>query len=149
MKKLGMRQVAVAGLTILLTGAGLTTTAVAASASQAQPQAAKSAVVVKVKTHKPYGKILVTVKDFTLYYLPKGSCTGTCLTAWPPLLMPSGKTKPEGVSCLATVSYGTHHRLQVTYRKHRLYTFSGDTPGTVNGNGVAGFVVAKVAAHCS
>jgi len=34
--------------------------------------------------------------------------------------------------------------LQVTYRKHRLYTFTGDSGGSVNGNDVGGFVVAKV-----
>jgi predicted lipoprotein with Yx(FWY)xxD motif len=149
MRMLGARQAAVAGLAVLLMGAGLSSTAVAASASQSRPPAAKSAVVVKVTKHKRFGKILVTVKDFGLYYLPKGTCTGGCLAIWPPLLMPSGKTVPKGARCLGTAAYGSHHRLQVTYRKHRLYTFTGDfAPGTVNRNGVAGFAVVKVAAHC-
>jgi predicted lipoprotein with Yx(FWY)xxD motif len=139
----------VAGLTVLLMGAGLTATAAAASASQSPPHAAKSAVVVKVTKHKPFGKILVTVKDFALYYRPKGTCTGACLAYWRPMLMPSGKTVPEGARCLGTTAYGSHHRLQVTYRKHRLYTYVGDfAPGTVNGNGADGFAVVKVAAHC-
>jgi predicted lipoprotein with Yx(FWY)xxD motif len=149
MRKLGARQAAVAGLTVLLMGAGLTTTAVAASASQSRTQAGKSAVVVKVTKHKPFGKIVVTVKDFALYYRPKGTCTGACLAYFPPLLMPSGKTVPKGARCLGTAAYGSHHRLQVTYRKHRLYTYVGDiAPGTVSANGVAGFAVVKVAAHC-
>jgi len=38
--------------------------------------------------------------------------------------------------------------LQVTYHKQRLYTFTGDSGHSVNGNGVAGFKVAKVTAMC-
>jgi hypothetical protein len=36
----------------------------------------------------------------------------------------------------------------VTYHGQRLYTFTGDTGHSVNGNGVAGFVVAKVTTAC-
>jgi predicted lipoprotein with Yx(FWY)xxD motif len=104
--------------------------------------ASKSAVVVKEQRRAHFGKILVTVHGLSLYYLPSGSCTGSCLSIWPPLEMPAGKTKPKGASCLATRALG--HKLQVTYRKHRLYTFSGDSGTSVNGNGVSGFKVAKV-----
>ncbi len=39
---------------------------------------------------------------------------------------------------------GTKTEYQVTYRGKRLYTFVDDSGSQVNGNGVAGFVVAKV-----
>ncbi len=109
--------------------------------------ATKSAVVVKERVRPHFHKILVTVHGAALYYLPSGSCTGQCLAVWPRLAMPAGKTVPKGATCLGTATFG-HHRLQVTYRKHRLYTFTGDTGTSVNGNGVAGFKVAKVMRHC-
>lgn len=117
-------------------------TAVGASVAQAQPQVTRKATVVKVVTRAPFGKMLATVHGRSLYILPTGSCTGSCLSAWPPLLMPRGKTIPLGTRCLGTRKFG--HRRQVTYRGKRLYLFSGDSGGSVNGNGLAGFKVAKV-----
>jgi predicted lipoprotein with Yx(FWY)xxD motif len=105
-------------------------------------------VVVKERVRGHFGKILVTVRGAALYYRPHGSCTGQCLTFWPRLVMPAGKTVPKGASCLGTVRFGSHHRLQVTYRKHRLYTFASDTGTSVTGDGVAGFKVAKVLRSC-
>jgi predicted lipoprotein with Yx(FWY)xxD motif len=110
--------------------------------------ASKSAVVVKERRRAHFGKILVTVHGAALYYQPSGSCTGQCLSIWPRLVMPAGKTKPTGASCLGTRAFGKHHRLQVTYRKHRLYTFTGDSGGSVTGDGIAGFKVAKVMRRC-
>lgn len=117
-------------------------TAVGASVAQAQPQVTRTATVVKVVTRAPFGKMLATVHGRSLYYLPVGSCKGACLTAWPPLLMPRGKTIPRGVRCLERVRFGARH--QVAYRGKRLYLFSGDSGGSVNGNGLAGFKVAKL-----
>ena len=105
-------------------------------------------MVVKERTRAHFGKILVTVHGAALYYLPHGSCTGQCLAVWPRLVMPSGKTVPKGASCLGTAVFGSHHRLQVTYRSKRLYTFTGDSGTSVTGNGVAGFKVAKVLRSC-
>ena len=133
----------IAGPVISLSGAA----AASAAPSSAALTAGKSAVVVKERTRPHFGKILVTVKGLALYYLPSGSCTGQCLTIWPRLTMPAGKTKPKGAPCLGTSPVGKHG-LQVTYDKHRLYTFTGDSGTSVNGNGVAGFVVAKVV-RCS
>ncbi len=117
-------------------------TAGGVTAAQAQPQATRKAAVVKVVTRSPFGKMLATTHGRSLYYLPAGSCTGGCLSAWPPLLMPEGKTTPLGTTCLKTATFG--HRLQVTYRGKRLYLFSGDSGTSVNGNGQDGFKVAKV-----
>ncbi len=151
MRKLAARKTASVSLTLVLasaglmglgvTGAGLAGTAAAAAVPA---HASKSAVVVKERTHAPFGKILYTntAHGRALYYLPSGSCTGGCLSVWPPLKMPKGKTMPKGAGCLRTVKFG--HRLQVTYNRHRLYTFVDDSGSSVTGNGVAGFKVAKV-----
>ena len=135
---------------VALMGASLSvaafSSATTAAAAPLHP-ATKSAVVVKERVRPHFGKILVTVHGAALYYLPSGSCTGQCLAVWPRLVMPAGKTKPKGATCLGTSPFG-HHRLQVTYRKHRLYTFTGDSGSSVNGNGVAGFKVARVMRSC-
>ncbi|HYK28577.1 MAG TPA: hypothetical protein VEV61_11475 [Streptosporangiaceae bacterium] len=103
-----------------------------------------TAVVVKVRTRAHFGRILVTLRGRALYYKPRGSCTAACLSIWPRLVMPAGKTKPLGARCLGTARIGTAGRLQVTYHRHRLYTFADDTGTSVTGNNVDGFKVAKV-----
>ena len=104
-------------------------------------QGGKSAVVVKISASRGgFKNVLTNDAGRTLY--TASSCTGSCLGAWPPLLMPKGKTipkGPKGLAGLGTAKMGSH--LQVTYKKHRLYTFSGDSGSSVTGNGVAGFTV--------
>jgi hypothetical protein len=58
--------------------------------------------------------------------------------------MPKGTTIPKGIKCLATISFGTHGALQVTYHGKALYKFSGDTGTSLNGNGLGGFAAATV-----
>lgn len=141
------RLIMTACATLALTGASLSVAALSgattAVAAPLHPATTRSAVVVKERVRPHFGKILVTRRGAALYYLPRGSCNSMCRAIWPRLVMPRGKTVPKGASCLGTAPFG-HHRLQVTYRKHRLYTFTGDTGTSVNGNGVAGFKVAKV-----
>jgi predicted lipoprotein with Yx(FWY)xxD motif len=115
----------------------------AAGARAAAPSRSTSAVVVKVAKRGGFGKILTTVGGRTLYKHPNGPCTGSCLAVWPPLLMPKGKTVPKGIVGLRTVLLASGRR-QVTYRHRRLYTFVNDSGMSVNGNGVAGFLVARV-----
>jgi|HubBroStandDraft_1064217.scaffolds.fasta_scaffold415041_2 predicted lipoprotein with Yx(FWY)xxD motif len=139
------RLAAGASMVITLTAAA----AVTGPAALAQPSVlhSKTAVVVHEANRAHFGKIVVTARaGRALYYLPSGSCTGSCLSVWPRLLMPHGKTKPKGANCLSTKKVGS--KLQVTYRGKRLYTFSGDSGHSVNGNGVSGFKVAKVRASC-
>jgi hypothetical protein len=145
------RLIMTACATIALTGASLSVAALSgATTAAAAPlhPATKSAVVVKERVRPHFGKILVTVRGAALYYLPRGSCNSMCLGIWPRLVMPAGKTVPKGANCLGTAAFGRHHRLQVTYRKHRLYTFTGDVGTSVNGNNVGGFKVAKVLRRC-
>jgi predicted lipoprotein with Yx(FWY)xxD motif len=144
------RLIMTACASLALMGASLSVAAFSSTASAAAAPmhpATRSAVVVKERVSHHFGKILVTVHGAALYYLPSGSCTGQCLAVWPRLVMPAGKTKPKGATCLGTSAFG-HHRLQVTYRRHSLYTFTGDSGGSVNGNGVSGFKVAKVMRRC-
>jgi predicted lipoprotein with Yx(FWY)xxD motif len=129
---------ALLALTVLATLAVLPARAHAAAAPRST-----SAVVVKVATRGSFGKILTTVGGHTLYKHPNGQCAGSCLSIWPPLLMPRGKTVPKGIAGLRAVRLA-NGRSQVTYRHHRLYTFVSDRGTSVNGNGVAGFKVAKV-----
>jgi predicted lipoprotein with Yx(FWY)xxD motif len=133
-----------------VTAIGAAAALASAGVAAAQPAPAahsKSAVVVKEAKRHHFGKILVTPKaGAALYVLPHGSCNSGCLSVWPRLVMPKGKTVPKGAPCLGTASFGTHHRLQVTYHGKRLYTFTGDSGHSVNGNGVMGFKVAKVTA---
>ena len=114
------------------------------SAAQAVPAAAKKAVVVRVVSRRPFGRMLATPAGRSLYILPAGSCKGSCLAAWPPLLMRKGEGRrvPAGTQCLGKAAFG--HRVQVTYRGKRLYLFVGDSGTSVTGNGVMGFKVAKV-----
>lgn len=139
-------------LAVALAGASAAATAGVAVAQPASSQAgwavhhaSRTAIVVQQASRPHFGRILVTPRaGHALYYLPSGSCTGGCLTIWPRLVMPRGKTIPRGVACLGTARFGRHHRLQVTYHGKRLYTFTGDSGHSVNGNGLAGFKVAKV-----
>ncbi len=99
--------------------------------------------VVQIATRKPFGKMLATTGGLSLYYMPTGTCNAACQGFWPPLALPKGSTAvPTGVACLGTATLG--HQRQITYRGHRLYTFYLDSGTSVEGNGQAGFVVAKV-----
>ena len=135
--------------TLLVSGSAVATAGIAASAqAQIRPASAgTSAIVVKEARRTGIGLMLVTPSTgMALYEHPGGSCNAACRSIWPPLLMPAGKKTPKGAPCLATAMLG--HRLQVTYHKQRLYTFTGDSGHSVNGNGVAGFVAAKVTKKC-
>jgi predicted lipoprotein with Yx(FWY)xxD motif len=133
-------------LAIMLSGTTAVATVGVASA-QTTPHVSKTAKVVLQRHRAHFGKILVTPRGgMALYYMPTGTCTGSCLGVWPRLVMPKGKTIPKGARCLGTKHFGTHHRLQVTYHGKRLYTFVSDVGHSVNGDGVGGFKVAKVRA---
>jgi predicted lipoprotein with Yx(FWY)xxD motif len=105
----------------------------------------KTAVVVKIaKSRAGFKNVLTTTAGAGATLYTAASCTGSCLSIWPPLLMPKGTTipkGPKGLTGLGTIKSGT--RLQVTYKKHRLYTFTSDSGSSVSGNGVAGFTVIK------
>ena len=94
-----------------------------------------------------YGTVLATATGRILYLLTTDSangsgCTGSCLSLWPPLVVPagghvtaSGSAKQSDLTVI-TRSDGTH---QVAYAGHPIYRYSGDTAaGQTKGEGVLG-----------
>jgi predicted lipoprotein with Yx(FWY)xxD motif len=97
--------------------------------------------------------ILVGENGMTLYYFTpdkgagKVTCTGTCMSNWPPLLAPTDATKPtaeKGVTGPLGTIASPNGGLQVTYNGWPLYFWIKDQkPGDTTGQGVVGkwFVV--------
>jgi len=92
------------------------------------------------------GRILVDSHGRTLYLFAKdrkgkSTCSGACAAYWPALIT-SGK--PHAIAGAKASLLGTTRRadgrLQVTYRHHPLYRFSGDTTkGLTTGQGLGDF----------
>jgi predicted lipoprotein with Yx(FWY)xxD motif len=90
-------------------------------------------------------RILVTSGGRTLYYFTPDNhgamfaCTGSCLTAWKPDVLPhGGKLASQGSlpGMLSTIARPDGTR-QVTYDGWPLYSFTGDKArGDVNGQGM-------------
>ncbi len=81
--------------------------------------------------------VYLFTKDTELYV---SSCSGDCLTNWPPVPAPTGRlTLPSnGLGELAPID-GVDGKKQLAYNGIPLYYFAGDTePGQVNGQGVGG-----------
>jgi predicted lipoprotein with Yx(FWY)xxD motif len=89
------------------------------------------------------GEIITDGRGFTLYmYRPDhrglSQCSGFCAQQWPPLVLPSGVTRPKAgpgvrVSLLGTVRR-TNGELQVTYGGWPLYLWILDSsPGQATG----------------
>jgi predicted lipoprotein with Yx(FWY)xxD motif len=105
-----------------------------------------SGVATVSATSTSLGMILVDGSGRTLYLFEKdqpnqSACAGACVAAWP-VDQSSGTPKAgSGVtaSMLGTIKRGDN-TTQVTYNKHPLYYFSGDSgAGQHNGQGVAAF----------
>jgi predicted lipoprotein with Yx(FWY)xxD motif len=122
------------------TSSGKTTTTTAADAA-----GSTKTVVVKTASDPSLGTILVDADGKTLYTLTNGNvavaCTGGCLAAWPPALLPAGTTTASGsggVTQLGTTPSGSD--LQVTHDGLPLYRFAADTAaGDANGEGISSF----------
>jgi len=92
------------------------------------------------------GKILVSSDGHTLYLFEKdkggkSSCSGMCVHYWPPLISAAKPTAGPGVkAALLGRTKRSNGTWQVTYNKHPLYWFSGDTAaGQVTGQGLDDF----------
>jgi predicted lipoprotein with Yx(FWY)xxD motif len=137
--------VAVAGVLLMAACAGKSTTA--ASGGGGGTTQPSNTFTVETQHVPDLGAVIADGKGMTLYHLKtevNGSiaCTGSCASVWPPLLVPSGSTKPtEGAG--ATGRLGTVTRpdggVQVTYDGLPVYRYSGDTSaGQANGQGIQG-----------
>ena len=112
-----------------------------ASASSSAGTSAKVAVA-----NSNLGRILVDARGRTLYLFAKdktgkSTCYGLCAGYWPAL---TTKGKPSAIKGARQALLGTTRRkdghLQVTYRGHPLYRFSGDTgAGMTSGEGLTDF----------
>jgi predicted lipoprotein with Yx(FWY)xxD motif len=101
------------------------------------------AAALKVE-HTQAGPVLASSRGLTLYYYSadkphsgKSACTGTCATAWPPLVAPV--KAPAGVRLPGRLGKITRSNgvKQVTLNGYPLYFYIGDkAPGQVKGNGI-------------
>ena len=117
------------------------------SAPSTSASAPNSVVTVGASNNSSLGmKILTDSSGRTLYLFQKDQsgkslCTGTCTSAWPPLLTKVKAHAGSGVSAslLGTIARNSGS-LQVTYNGHPLYTYLGDhSPGQTNGEGLNAF----------
>ena len=143
----GMSWIARAVVAAALVGGVTAATAGIAAAQTGPAPASTNALVVKEAFRMGFGKMLVVHGSGRALYTNPAGCSTACQSIWPPLVMPAGTTTPTGAPCLGTARLGT--QLQVTYHGLRLYTFVNDTGHSVNGNGMAGFHVAKVTKACT
>ncbi len=144
--------------TPVLAAAGLSLWAAAACGGATKPSGGSATAAAPRPTlttalRGSLGEVLTDAQGRTLYhFLPekdgKVSCTGSCATTWPPLLVPA-TTAPRQASRLAgTVGVVTRPDggTQVTYDEWPLYTFSGDKRAEdVTGQGIAGEWFAQAA----
>ncbi len=113
------------------------------AAAAAHPAGASGPkVTVRAEKLGKYGQVLVDQAGQALYYdtadhPPRTwACKGACLQAWPALVLPKGQTGPAHAPGLKGLSvlHGPSGA-QVAWHGRPLYTFVGDKPGQVNGQG--------------
>lgn len=104
------------------------------------------AAVIRTSTVTVNGKaetVLIDAAGRTLYDLTADTptstaCSGSCASIWPPLLTTGAPTSttalPHQLSTLKDAN-----GQQVEYGGHLLYTFSGDTVGQAQGEGIQSF----------
>jgi len=113
--------------------------------ASASSSSARAAAKVGVASSN-LGQILVDSHGRTLYLFAKdkkgkSTCYGLCAGYWPAL---TTKGKPKAIRGVRKALLGTTRRkdgrMQVTYRGHPLYRFSGDTgAGQTSGEGLTDF----------
>ncbi len=114
---------------------------VSSSGSGSQPSA--QGVVVNVSQDAKLGSILVDGKGMTLYawkndQMNVSTCSGKCLTNWPPLLASGTVSAGAGLNASDIgTTQTTDSRTMVTYKGAPLYYFIGDkAAGDTKGQGI-------------
>jgi predicted lipoprotein with Yx(FWY)xxD motif len=132
---------------------------VALAAMSVAPSVASASMKVEVKaaTVAKFGKILEDQAGLPLYYdtavkpPSNWACKGSCLAAWPPLVLSKSQKTPvvaHGVTGISTVKGPSG--VQVTWHGKPLYTFVRDRAGHVNGQGIGGvWYVVKASAKAA
>lgn len=119
--------------------------AVGLLAASAMAGSSKSNATVSLRSTK-LGAILVNSNGRTLYVFGKdrngkSACAGACARFWPPLVAHGKPTVGKGLKAsLVRVVRRSDGKLQVSYNRHPLYTFSLDKKaGQTNGQGYSAF----------
>ena len=137
----------IVGLIVLL-AAAVPVGAADASTTQATSPRTVSAIRTATLTARSsrYGKILFAGRGRVLYTFARdrggrSSCSGACAQAWPPLLTKGAPKRLTGVNAkLLGTTRRSDGTLQVTYAKHPLYYFKGDTkPGQIKCQNISNF----------
>jgi predicted lipoprotein with Yx(FWY)xxD motif len=132
------------GVLLLVAACGGSSSSTATPASSSGATGATHSGTANVNTAvTKAGKILVDAKGRTMYAFAadskgRSSCTGSCLTYWPPV--PAG-AKPPTAAAGVTATFGVLHRqdgtTQLTADGWPMYTYVGDSkPGATTGQGV-------------
>ena len=122
------------------------TSAAATSSTASSGSGGPSAAVTIGTASGPDGTYLTGASGRALYMWVgdspgKSNCSGSCATAWPPLIVKATPTASGGVTAadLGTITRSDGTK-QVTYKGHPLYYFVVDTgPGTTKGQGSDSF----------
>jgi predicted lipoprotein with Yx(FWY)xxD motif len=134
-------------LAVLLAGCGASSGASAgptsggvSPSSPAPNSTAASSAISTAST--PVGKVLVDGQGHAIYVFAAdqpghSTCTGSCLTYWPPVPAPTPlPTDPSGVSAKFGVLTRPDGSRQLTVDGWPAYTYVGDTsPGMISGQG--------------
>jgi predicted lipoprotein with Yx(FWY)xxD motif len=146
MKKLSI-PLLVSALALSVAACGSSSTSTSTSTSKAASTTTKTAAVVVIgaQSESGLGTVLVDSSGKTLYqFVPDAgkhvTCTGSCATVWPPVMLPSGaKLKASGgieASLLGSDPDPSGGRV-VTYAGWPLYTYVSDgSPGSHTGQGI-------------
>lgn len=116
------------------------------SESSAPPSGAEEDSGTLMIAESDLGEIVVDADGMTLYMFDtdtqgsgESSCTGECLTNWPPLTTEGEAPAVEGVTGEVGTITTADGSTQVTLNGWPLYYFAGDAAaGDVNGQGVGG-----------
>jgi predicted lipoprotein with Yx(FWY)xxD motif len=133
--------IALAALTLAACGSDDSTSTPAAATANGTGAASSPAAIAKVVQVAGVGSALADASGQVLYMSdeeaadPNVSCSGACEAFWKPLT--AGSADPAASSDVGDLGVvqrpdGTS---QVTYRGHRLYTFTQDAPGQATGDG--------------
>ena len=102
--------------------------------------------IIETKYNTSVGNYLASPSNRALYEYDRdrvdySSCYGSCLQVWPPYEVAKlPKNLPANIGYLKRTDTGEY---QYTYKGMPLYFYSADKIGTVYGNTIAGFFVAK------
>ena len=95
----------------------------------------------QLKTDSHFGSYLADSKGNALYFFSldgndSSACTGSCLTSWP-LSYTAGPTFDAGLTAsdFSTITRADGAK-QTTYKGWPLYTYAGDSPGNIGGDGL-------------